>query len=58
MTKENAIADGNDGDADDKSSGDVITATVTAAAADVIIVIKQKNIVLTGQELAVHVSGS
>lgn len=52
MTNENAIADGNDGDANDKSSGDIV------AAANAMIVIKQKNTVLTDEELAVNVSGS
>lgn len=53
MTNENAIADGNDGDANDKSRG-----VIVAAAAAVIIVIKQKNMVLTDQEVAINVSGS
>lgn len=52
MTNENAIADGNNGDANDKSRGGIV------AAAVVITVIKQKNIVQTDQEVAINVSGS
>lgn len=52
MTNENAIADGNDGDDNDKSSGGIV------AAADAMIVIKQKNTVLTDQELAINISDS
>ena len=52
MTNENAIADGNDSDDNDKSSGGIV------AAADAMIVIKQKNTVLTDQELAINISDS
>ena len=52
MTNENAIADGNDSDDNDNSSGGIV------AAADAMIVIKQKNTVLTDQELAINISDS
>lgn len=47
-----AAVDGNSGDSDDKSSGDVVTATVIVAS-DGMMVTKQKNLVLTSPSMSV-----